>query len=80
MEKRQEAASEGDNQPFLQQKAELEAEERRKYELEARQKIHEMDGSTEIIEIPAGTQEHRLAVMRSRQELTGGEYSQELDA
>lgn len=74
------SASEGENQPYLQQKAELEAEERRKYELEARQKIHELDGGTEIREIPAGTHEHRLAVMRSRQELRGGEHSQELDA
>ena len=80
MENKQESASEGDKQPYLQQKAELEAEERRKYELEARQKIHELDGGTEIREIPAGTHEHRLAVMRSRQELTGGEHSQELDA
>ena len=73
-------ASGPDSQPYLQQKAELEAEERRRHELEARQKVHELDGATEIIEIPAGKHEHRIAVMRSRQELTGGEHSQELDA
>ena len=80
-EKRREgtSASEGDNQPYLQQKAELEAEERQRHELEARQKIYELDGQTCINEIPAGTHEHRLAIMRSRQELRGGEHSQELD-
>ena len=73
------SASEGDNQIYLQQKAELEAEERRRHELEGRQRIYELDGQTGIIEIPAGTHEHNLAVTRSRQELTGGEHSQELD-
>ena len=72
-------ASEGDNQPYLQQKPELEAEERQRHELEARPKTSELDGETGINEIPAGTHEHRLAVMRSRQELEGGEHSQELD-
>ncbi len=73
------SASRGDSQPYLQQKPELEAEEQQIHELEARQKIYELDGETGIIEIPAGTHEHRLAVMRSRQELRGGEHSQELD-
>ena len=74
------SSSDSDNQPYLQQKAELEAEERQRHELEARQKIHELDGGTEIREVPGGTHEHRLAVMRSKQELTSGEHSQELDA
>lgn len=80
-ENKQEGAStsEGNNQPYLQQKAELEAEERQRHELEAQQKIYELDGETGVNEIPAGTYEHRLAVMRSRQELTGGEHCQELD-
>lgn len=73
-------ASQGDGQPYLQPKPELEAEEQQKHELEARQRIYELDGETGIKEIPAGTFEHRLAVMRSRQELRGGEHGQELDS
>ena len=73
------SASRGNSQPYLQQRAELEAEERRGHELEGRQKIHELDGRTEMIEIPAGIHEHQLAIMRSRQELRGGEHSEELD-
>ncbi len=73
------SASEGDDQPYFQQKVELEAEGRQRHELEGRQKIHELDGGAEIREIPAGTHEHRLAVKRSRKELRGGEHSQELE-
>ena len=71
--------SEGHNQPYLQNKAELEAEDRQKHELEARQRIYELDGENGLNEVSAGIYEHRLAVMRSRQELRGGEHSQELD-
>lgn len=74
------SGGEGEHQPYLQQKPELEAEEQQRHELEARQKIYELDGETEIKELPAGIYEHRLAVMRSRQELRGGEYSRELDS
>ena len=42
--------------------------------------MHELDGEAEIREIPAGMHEDRIAVMRSRQELTGGEHGQELGA
>ena len=73
------SASLGDGQPYLQQKPELEAEEQQRHELEAWQKICELDGETEIKEFPAGTHEHRLAVMRSRQELRGAEHSEEVD-
>ena len=72
------SASGADSQPYLQQKSELETEERRRHELEGRQKIHELDDQTGIFKIPAGTHEHRLAVMQTRQELKGGEHSQEL--
>ena len=50
--------SEGDKHPFFQQKSKLEAEERPKYELEARQGLHELDGEAEIHEIPAGVDQH----------------------
>ncbi|KAK0507092.1 hypothetical protein JMJ35_010550 [Cladonia borealis] len=69
------SASEGHNQPYLQQKAELEAEERQTHELEARQRIYELSGESGMNEIPAGKHEQQLAVMRSRQELSGGEHS-----
>ena len=72
--------NEGENQLYLQQKPELDAEEQQKHELEARQRIYELDGETEIKEFPTGIDEHRLAVMRSRQELKAGEHSQELDS
>ena len=80
-EDREEGASSDwvDSQPYFQQKVELEAEERQRHELEGRQKMHELDGGTEIREVPAGTHEHRLAVMRTRQELRGEEHSQELN-
>ena len=74
------SVSEGHNQPYLQNKAELEAEDRQKHELEARQRIYELDGENGLNKVSAGIFEHRLAVMRSKQELTGGEHGQELDA
>ena len=74
------SANRGDGQPYLQHKPELEAEEQQRHELEAWQKIYELDDQTGIFEIPAGTHEHRLAVMRTRQELRGGEHGQELDS
>ena len=78
----QEATSggEGESQPYLQLKPELEAEEQQRHELDAWQEMCELDGETEIKEFPAGIYEDRLAVMRSRQELRGGECSQEVDS
>ena len=73
------SAIRGDGQPYLQQKPELEAEEQQKHELEAWQKIYELDQEREIKESPAGIYEHRLAVMQTRLELESGEHSQELD-
>ena len=74
------SANRGDGQPYLQQKPELEAEEQQRHELEAWQKIYELDGETEVKEFPGGVYEHRLAVMRTRQELRGGEHGSELDS
>ena len=63
-------------QPYLQQKAELEAEENRKHELEARERRYEMGSEGERYELPAG---ERDAMRRTRQELRGEEHSTELD-
>ena len=73
------SANRSNGQPYLQHKPELEAEEQQRHELEGWQKIYELDGESEIKEFPGGIYEHRLAVMRTRQELRGGEHGQELD-
>ena len=65
-----------DRQPYLQQKAELEAEEKRKHELEARERRYEMDNEGERYELPVGEQG---VVIRTRQELRGEEHSKELE-
>lgn len=74
------SANRSDVQPYLQQKPELEAEEQQIYELDAWQEMCELDGENGINEISAGTYEHRLAVMQTRQELEGGKHSQEVDS
>ena len=65
-----------DTQPYLQQKAELEAEEKRKHELEARERTHEMGNEGERYELPV---EEEDLMVRTRQELRGGEHSTELE-
>lgn len=60
------------NQPYLQQKAELEAEERRRHELEAAGIVHELDGED-------GVHELSDTERKTRQELKGEEFSQELN-
>ena len=65
-----------DTQPYLQQKAELEAEEKRKHELEARERRYEMGIEGERYELPV--EEHDLMI-RTRQELRGEEHSKELE-
>ena len=52
-------------QPYLQQKAELEAEENRKHELEARERNHEMGSEGARYELSA---EERQRESRRRQE------------
>ena len=64
-----------DAQPYLQQKSELGAEERRTYEMEAREMRYEMQGQDTIHEI--GPEEDIRRISR-RQELQGPEFSKEL--
>lgn len=66
---RNSANSLDDIQPYLQQKAELEAEEQRRNELEARER------SNEVHELAAERERRRVSLL---QELRGLEHSQEL--
>lgn len=68
-----------DSQPYLQQKAELEAEETRKHELEVGEIRHELDGKIRIQEI-SDESSHGLPSVYQRQELRGEEHSRELEA
>lgn len=63
-------------QPYLQQKAELEAEERRQYELHAQETRYEMAGEPAIQEISSDEGVRRLSRL---QELRGEEHSKELE-
>ena len=82
--------SEEETQPYLQQKAELEAEEKRRLELEAVEVRYEMDGRDHRNEMPARGSEvgneidtierPALSSPRERQELKGEEHSKELEA
>ena len=65
-----------DPRPYLQQKAELEAEEKRKDELEARERRYEIGNEGERYELPV---EEGDLMIRSRQELRGEEHSRELE-
>ena len=65
-----------DPQPYLQQKAELEAEEKRKHELEARERRYEMGVEGERYELPVEGQD---MMIQTRQELRGEEHATELD-
>ena len=79
-----------ETQPYLQQKAELEAEETRRLELEAVEVTYEMDGSDHRNEMPAQGSEvgneidtierPALSSLRERHELRGEEHSKELEA
>ena len=68
-----------DHQPYFQHKAELEAVERIKHELETRERKFELDGDDTVHEISWGTVEHGLLCFQARQELRGPEHSQELE-
>lgn len=65
-----------DIQPYLEQKSELEAEEKRKHELEAGERRYEMGIEGERHELPV---EEENLMIRTRQELRGEENSKELD-
>ena len=77
-------------QPYLQQKAELKAEETRRLELEAVEVRYEMNGSDHRNEMPAQGSEVEneidtierpaLSSLRGRHELRGEEHSKELEA
>ena len=69
-----------DTQICFDQKAELEDEERRRHELEAGGKLHEMDGQDTLFEMP-GDRKSRMDLEspHKMQELRGLEPSQELE-
>lgn len=70
-------SSEGEEQPYLQQKGELDAEERRRFELEAGRRQYELDGdNNEIHEMPSAF-DGQLSHQR-RQELRGEEHCKEM--
>ena len=69
-------SSHEETQPYLQQKAELEAEEKIKHELEARERRYEMGIEGERYELPV---EEQGLMIRTRQELRGEEHSTELE-
>ena len=66
----------GESQPYLQQKAELEAEENRKHELEAEERKYEIGSDGNRYELSA---EEGQMESRRRQELRGEEHSRELE-
>ena len=78
-----------ETQPYLQQKAELEAEEKRRIELEAVEVRYEMDGGDDRKEMPAPGSDVRTEIdtttrpsmpsLRETQELRGEEFSRELE-
>lgn len=79
-----------ETQPYLQQKAELEAEEKRRLELEAVEVRYELDGRNYRNEMPAQGSEVEneidtierpaLSSLKERHELRGEEHSKELEA
>lgn len=69
-----------DTQPYLDQKAELEDEERRKHELSSTGIMYEMEGENRIFEMPsdAGTRTKSTSLQRIH-EMRGAEHSKELE-
>ncbi|KAL9113979.1 MAG: hypothetical protein Q9187_007549 [Circinaria calcarea] len=67
-----------DPQPFLQQKAEMDAEQRR-YEMEANETRYELQGGSSIHEVQVVERAHEMQKGKPRQELKGAEHSQELE-
>ncbi len=68
-------------QLYVDQKAELEDEERRKFELDAGGITYEMEGEKTIFEMPSSDKgtEMRLGPLRGTHEMGGVEHSQELE-
>ncbi len=69
-----------DTLPYVDQKAELEDDERRRHELEAGRNVHEMDGEGTVFEMPGGSNSRmQLASSYNIHELRGPDHSQELE-
>lgn len=69
-----------DTQFYVDRKAELEDEERRKHELDGAGISYEMEGEERVFEMRSGRDEEMsLASIRGTQELRGVEHSQELE-
>ncbi|KAM0798455.1 hypothetical protein BDR22DRAFT_373648 [Usnea florida] len=69
-----------DTQLYLDRKAELEDEERRRHELDGGGKVHEMDGQDTLFEMPGDDKSRmNLASPNKMQELRGLDPSQELE-
>lgn len=58
-----------DTQPYLARKAELDAEEARRHELEAVDTRFEMDGMREVQEMPVKNSRYEMPVKDSRHEM-----------
>ena len=72
--------SASDTQPYLDRKAELEDEERRRHELHGGGVTYEMEGEDRVLEMPSGRDtETMLASLRETHEVRGVEHSQELE-
>jgi len=65
------------NQPYFQQKGELEAEEKRKYELHTDERRYELAEDTQIHEMSTTDSSYELSTQRT-QELKGEEHLREL--
>ena len=69
-----------DTQLYVDRKAELENEDRRRHEMDAEGIRYEMEGKDGIFEMPSGNDtEMRLASFRGIHELSGIEHSRELE-
>lgn len=66
-----------ESHPYLQQKGELEAEEKRKYELPAEERRYELEEDNQIREMSTTDSPYEMSTQRT-QELRGEEHSREL--
>ena len=83
-----ESKPDDNTQPYFQQKAELEDEERRRHELEVHETTYEVDGNDSRFEVEGDQnghqmmidgERHRMPSQRNMQELRGEEHSRELE-
>ncbi len=66
-----------ENRPYFQQKGELEAEEKRKYELHAEERRYELAEDNQLREMSTTDSPYEMSTQRT-QELRGEEHSGEL--